>query len=105
MNSNITQIPTIHIYVKETCVVKLSTHQCLKLKFTYRVFTEFINLFDVGENFINTKKQTIKLLHEHRYRYKSKLCIENFCGNFSRRNVLTSSIIRVKIQLGKHFDS
>ena len=66
-NTSITQIPTIHIYVKETGVVSHSTHYCVQKEFTYRVHIEYINQCDVGDNFSKTKKPTIDLLQEHPY--------------------------------------
>jgi len=70
INSNITQIPTIHICVRETCVVNFSAHKCVQMDFMY---TECINLCDVGKNFSNSKKPTNKQLHEHQFRFHSKL--------------------------------
>jgi len=60
-----TQITTIHIYIRETCVVHFLTYKNAQINYTYRVFTECINLCDVGENFSNTKKPIINLLPEH----------------------------------------
>jgi hypothetical protein len=53
----ITQITTAHIYVRQNCAVHLPTYKDARVNYTYWVFTECINLCDVGENFSNTRNQ------------------------------------------------
>jgi hypothetical protein len=50
------RIRTINSYVTETRAVHFSTYMRGQTKFTYRVFTEFISLWDVAENYSNTNK-------------------------------------------------
>jgi len=71
--SNITHIPTIHRYGREICDFHFLHYKCAQIIFTYRVFTEFTYLCDVGQNISNTKKPAINRLHENQNRNKSKL--------------------------------
>jgi hypothetical protein len=60
------QNPTIHFFLRNFAL-RLSTYTCAKLKYTYRVFTEYTNQCDVGKNYSNTKKLEFNLLPERHY--------------------------------------
>jgi len=66
--SYVTQITTIHIYVRATCALQFPNYRNKQISYTFRVFNECLNMSDVGENFSNTKKSRINLLPEHHYR-------------------------------------
>jgi hypothetical protein len=91
-----------HIYVTEDCDVQIPNYKCALLKPTYRVFTECINLCDVGENFSNEKKTTITLLQTYQYRSNSELRIrEILWKNSLGETVLENTLKEVSIKLGK----
>jgi len=63
-----------HTVMLEILVLSVSNPiSARKTKFTFRLFTECINLCDVCENIFNTKKLTINLLPEQQYESYSKL--------------------------------
>jgi len=80
----------------------ISKYYCAQLEFTYRVFTECLNLCDVGDNLSNTNKPTMNLLPELQYDHISNYgvflnCVEEICEHTGLNKVIT--------QLGKPLNS
>jgi hypothetical protein len=63
--SYVTQITTIHIYVTETSAVYFPNYRNKQINYTYRVFSEYLNMSNFGGNFSNTKNPKISLLPEY----------------------------------------
>jgi hypothetical protein len=102
---NVKQILTVHIHVRETSTFQFKTRKNAQLKFTYRLFTECINLCDVSENLSNKKEPNIILLPEHQYQSNSKLRLRENLWKFWKKKHVNKMHKEVIIQVGKHFNS
>ena len=87
---------TTHHLFGKICAVHFSNLKCTQHNFTYRIFTECINLRDLGANISDTRQTTISLLIQHQYRSKYKLRIKQKLWKIRRRNFQGTDLIHKK---------